>query len=471
LTSDFFSVKVFLLHKNWRCFLMKAIILAAGKGTRMRSDLHKVMHPVLGKPVVLYAVEAARAAGFEDITVVVGKDGEDIKAGLSGFAGLHFAVQDEPLGTGHAVQAGAGRVSADDDVLVLYGDMPLVTGEFIRELMDFKRSSGDCAAVIAAVYRSDLGDFGRVYDKDGDFIEIVEARDITAKHPHTDWANTGIGLFNGKALLFGLGKLTNANTQNEYYLTDVPKILRETGENVRVFHSRADMSVFTGINTQAHLAEAAAFMRARINARHMQNGVRMLDPASAFVDDTVKISRGVVIYPNVILEGTCEIAENAVIGANSHLTDTSVGTGAFVRQSVTISAKIGAGTEVGPFPYLRPGTVIGKKCRVGNFVEIKNATLDDGAKMAHLAYIGDATVGKNVNYSCGAITANYDGKNKHRTIIGDNAFIGSNANLVAPVEIGENALVAAGSTITDNVPARALGIARERQSLKLDWKK
>ncbi|MCL2224633.1 MAG: bifunctional UDP-N-acetylglucosamine diphosphorylase/glucosamine-1-phosphate N-acetyltransferase GlmU [Defluviitaleaceae bacterium] len=450
---------------------MKAIILAAGEGKRMQSDLQKVMHPILGKPMVRYVVDVAKEAGASAITVVVGKGGDEIEKGLEGCEGLSFAVQKVPLGTGDAVKAGAGSIAPNDDVLVLCGDMPLVTAEFLTEFAAFARSGGGAEAVVAAVYKPDVADFGRVYDDNGDFVEIVEARDITAAHSHTDWANTGIYMFKGESLLSGLARLKNTNSQQEYYLTDVPKLLREEGKRVRVFHSREDLSVFTGINTQVQLAEAVRFMRERINAAHMMAGVRMIDPSSVYIDSAVKISRGAVIYPAVILEGNCEISENAVIGANCQLTDTIVGAGANVKHSVCAGAKIGAGTDVGPFAYLRPGAVIGEKCRVGNFVEVKNATLGNGTKMAHLSYIGDADVGSGVNYSCGAITANYDGKNKFRTKIGDNAFIGSNANLIAPIEIGENGFVAAGSTLTDDLPPRALGIARQRQSIKADWAK
>jgi bifunctional UDP-N-acetylglucosamine pyrophosphorylase/glucosamine-1-phosphate N-acetyltransferase len=452
---------------------VKAIILAAGEGKRMQSDLTKVMHLILGKPMLQYVVEAAKEA--DDITVVVGKNGAEVERGLSGNglkselkSELKFAVQSVPLGTGDAVKAGADGILPDDNVLVLCGDMPLVTAEFIKDFAEFAQSN-NAEAAVAAVYKPEPGDFGRVYDDNGEFVEIVEARDITAAHSHTDWANTGIYIFKGQSLLSGLAQLKNANSQQEFYLTDVPKILRGEGKRVCVFHSRQPLSVFTGINTQVQLADAARFMRERINAAHMTAGVRMLDPQTAYIDAAVKISRGATIYPGVILEGLCEIGENAIIGASSHLKDTVVGAGAKVRQSVCDSAKIGAGTEVGPFAYLRPDAVIGEKCRVGNFVEVKNATLGDGTKMAHLAYIGDADVGCGVNYSCGAITANYDGTNKHRTKIGDNAFIGSNANLIAPIEIGDNAFVAAGSTLTDSVPTCALGIARERQCVKLNW--
>jgi len=447
---------------------MKAIILAAGQSKRMRSKLSKVLHPILGKTIVQYVVEAARGAGIDDITVVIGRDGENVRNELSrSYENVHFAVQEQPLGTGHAVQAGMGRVSDDDDVLILCGDMPLVTADFIREMIT---QADDCDAMVAAAYRPNGEDFGRVYDKGGDFIEIVESKDMTPESPHTDWVNTGIFVFKGAALRSGLGRMANNNSQQEYYLTDVPKILKEDGCRVRVFHTREDISVFTGINTQVQLAEAVVHMRKRVNDRHMSAGVRMIDPSTVFIDEGVKISSDVVLYPGVILEGTCEIESGAIIGPNTHMRNTIVGADAHVRQSVTDDAKIGAGSGVGPFAYLRNGAVIGAECRIGNFVEVKNSNLGDGAKAAHLAYIGDADVGSGVNYSCGAITVNYDGKHKHRTTIEDGAFIGCNVNLIAPVTIGANACVAAGSTITHDLPGDALGIARARQVEKLNWR-
>jgi len=451
---------------------MKAIILAAGQGKRMRSHLQKVLHPLLGKTIVQYAVEAALFAGIEDITVVVGSDGGEITAELSCvYPQLHFAIQEKPLGTGHAVQAGMGRINDCDDVLILCGDTPLITVEFIRELKNFY-SKNNSDAVIAAAYYPELGDLGRVYaDADGFFQEIVEYKDIKPGTPPTEWINTGIYVFKGGALKQGLAKMDNNNNQNEYYLTDVPKILREDGLNVRVFESRADMAVFTGINTQVQLAEAISHMRNRINTKHMLNGVRMIDPSTVYIDGTVEIEPGVVIYPGVILEGNCKISTDVIIGAHSHLKNATIGNGVHIQQSVLMDTVIGAGTSVGPFAYLRQGVQIGESCRIGNFVEIKNSNIGDGTKAAHLAYIGDADVGKNVNYGCGAITANYDGKNKHRTVIGDNAFIGSNSNLVAPVKIGEEVLVAAGSTITDDLQSGSLGIARAKQVEKLGWAK
>jgi len=451
---------------------MKAIILAAGQGTRMRSNLQKVLHPILGKPVVQYVVEAAFSAGIEDVTVVIGSDGDDISTELGRvYPQIHFAIQEKPLGTGHAVQAGIGRINDDDDVLILYGDMPLVTGEFICELKQMYTANNSDSVVVAA-HQPQFSDFGRVYaDANGFFQEIIEYKDMKPDSPVVEWINTGIYTFRGGALKHGLAKMGNNNSQREYYLTDVPKIIRDNGGDVRVLHSRADLTMFTGINTQAQLAEAVGHMRVRINDKHMSNGVRMIDPATVYIDDTVEIDAGVIIYPGVILEGICKIATGAVMGANTHLQNTVVGERAHIRQSVLVDAVVGASTEIGPFAYLRPGACVGEKCKIGCFVEVKNSNIANDSKVSHLAYVGDADVGQKVNIGCGVITVNYDGKNKHRTIIEDHAFVGSNANLVAPVKLGEGSFVAAGSTITKDLPSCALGIARARQEEKLNWVK
>lgn len=442
---------------------MKAIILAAGQGKRMRSGLQKFLHPILGKTIIQYIVEAAFSAGIEDVTVVVSPDGAVI-AELGGvYPQLNFAVQEKPLGTGHAIMAGMEHVGDNDDVLIMLGDMPLVTGEFVRDFKAFYASSG-CEAAITAGYYPELGDLGRVYaDANGRFQEIVEAKDVKANTPATEWINTGFFLFKGGALRHGLTKLGNNNSQNEYYATDIPKILLESGYDIRVFKSSADMAVFTGINTQVQLAEAVKHMQNRINTRHMLNGVRMIDPSTVYIDDTVEIEPGVVIYPGVILEGECKIGVQAIIGVHSHLQNTVVGNAAHIRQSVLINAIVGAGTDIGPFAYLRPAANIGEKCKVGSFVEVKNANVAAKSKIPHLSYVGDADIGTGVNIGCGAITANYDGKNKHRTVVGDGAFVGSNVNLVAPVTIGAGAVIAAGSTVTEDVSSCALCIARARQ--------
>ncbi|MCL2404384.1 MAG: NTP transferase domain-containing protein [Defluviitaleaceae bacterium] len=411
---------------------MKAIILAAGRGTRMRSNTQKVMHPILGKPLLQYVTQACQEAGIADITLVVPTDSDDIRSTLPG---LNYVTQPQQLGTGHATQGAALQVSYDDDVLILAGDMPLVTPDFVRELISFYKANGETCVV---------------------------AGDHMPSDTNTKWANASIYMFKGNLLIHGLTKLTN-NSQGEYCLTQVPNILHEAGHMIYAYKSKLDASTFTDINTQAQLAEATKHMRERINMRHMENGVRIHDPATTYIDDTVDIAQDVIIYPGCILEGACVIQEGAIIGPYTHMRDTVVGKATTIRQSVLNGAKIGQNTEVGPFAYLRPNAVIGNKCRIGNFVEVKNANLDDGVKMAHLSYIGDADVGRDVNYGCGAITANYDGKKKHRTTIADGAFIGCNANLVAPVEIGERALVTAGSTITEAVPAECMSFGRARQ--------
>jgi len=453
---------------------MKAIILAAGQGKRMFSTLPKILHSILGKTIIQYVVETAISANIkpEDITVVVSPNSDDVKNELSSkWDNLSFAVQEQALGTGHAVKSGMGSIKDTDDVLILCGDMPLVTGEFITQLADF-RDKNPAEAVVTAVYLSDMKDLGRVFaDEEGFFKEIVEFKDLTPTHPPTNWANTGIYLFKGSALLSGLDKINNNNNQNEYYLTDVPKILLGEGKTVRVLQSRIEPAMFTGINTQVQLAEAVGHMRDRINKKHMLNGVRMIDPSTVYIDDTVEIAQGAVIYPNVILEGNCKIGAGAIIGANSHIKDSKIEENAHIRHSILDNAVVGANTNVGPFAYLRPGAVIGAGCRIGNFVEVKNSNIGNKTNMAHLAYIGDADVGSGVNYSCGAITANYDGEKKHRTVIGDGAFIGCNSNLVAPITIGEGAFIAAGSTITKDIEEGALGIARPQQVQKANWKK
>jgi len=447
---------------------MKAIILAAGQGKRMKSRLHKLLHPILGREMIRYPLEACKAAGIEDITVVVSPNSEDVRTCLENY-GCTFAVQEEALGTGHAVMAGIGDIKDDDTVLILCGDMPLLTNEFLAEASEFFTRSG-ADGIVVAMQKSGNHDFGRVYDNDGIFVEIVEARDLTAAHGKTKWANTGVCVYKGYALKQGLGKLTNNNSQKEYYLTDVPKILTGDKKNIRVLHSGLDSSVFTGVNTQAQLAEAVKHIQKRTNDFHMENGVRMPDPATVYIDGGVTIAEDVVILPGVILEGSCTLETGVVIGPYSHLKDTVVKENASVRQSVADSAVIGANTSVGPFAYLRPGTIIGDGCRIGNFVEVKNSTIGNNVSMAHLAYIGDADVGSDVNFSCGAITCNYDGEKKHRTIIKDGAFIGSNVNLVAPVTVGESAFTAAGSTITKDVPPCALGIERNKQVNREGWR-
>jgi bifunctional UDP-N-acetylglucosamine pyrophosphorylase/glucosamine-1-phosphate N-acetyltransferase len=356
-----------------------------------------------------------------------------------------------------------------DDVLILYGDMPLITSKFINTLGDFY-SKAEAEGIVTALHMPGYSDFGRVFVSANDMLaRIVEFKDITPNDPDTDLINVGIYLFKGEALLYGLDRITDNNIQHEYYLTDVPGVLRANSRPVKIFRSR-DMTLFAGINNQMQLAEAATVMRGRINARHMENGVRMLDPTTAYIDDTVVIEAETVLYPGIFLEGDSYIGRKTVIGPNTRMRNTRIGEESAVEHSVLLDSVVGNQTEIGPFTHLRPGSVIGDYCKIGAFVEVKNASVGDYTWASHLAYIGDAEVGANVNYGCGVITVNYNGKVKSKTIIKDNAFVGSNTNLVAPVTVGEGAYVAAGSTITQDVPADALAIARERQVNKPGWR-
>jgi bifunctional UDP-N-acetylglucosamine pyrophosphorylase/glucosamine-1-phosphate N-acetyltransferase len=281
---------------------------------------------------------------------------------------------------------------------------------------------------------------------------------------------TGILIIKGEALLKGLAGINYDKAEREYSLSDVSDALQKMNYNLKSYHSDYPARIFTRITNHIQLAEAAAYLRAQINDIHMGNGVQMYDPLTAYIDETVKIAEDVIIYPNVILEGNCVIEAGAVIGPDTQLVNVIIGSESRIQNSVLIDARVGKRTEIGPFAYLRPGAVIGDDCRVGDFVEVKNSSVGNRTKIAHLGYVGDSDVGENVNWGCGAITANYDGKHKHRTVIGDNVFVGCNSNLIAPVNLGDGAFIAAGSTITDEVPPAAIAIARQRQTTKLNWK-
>jgi bifunctional UDP-N-acetylglucosamine pyrophosphorylase/glucosamine-1-phosphate N-acetyltransferase len=450
---------------------MKAIILAAGKSRRMRSHTHKALHRILGKPLLLYVTDACREAGIEDVTVVIGPDGGSLREALP--ASVRCVIQEEALGTGHAVMAArdADFIDPKDDVLVMYGDMPLITAAFLRKLAVYHRQHNTDAVVTSVSMDTPYG-YGRVFASEGSrFIKIVEQSDLSLEEEAINAVNTGVYTFKGEALFLGLDGINQNNKQQEYYLTDVPAVLRGAGRNVLVYRAQEDSSVFAGINTQTQLTEAALYMRRRVNLRHMENGVHILDPESVYIDCDVYIAPEAVIYPGVFLEGASRVEKEAVIGPNTRLINSTVGEKSTVQYSVLKEAVVGNFTDVGPFAYLRPGAVIGDHCRVGDFVEVKNSTLGNYSKASHLAYIGDADVGSRVNFGCGAITANYDGTHKNRVSIGDGAFVGSNSNLVAPVTLGEGSYVAAGSTITEAVPPSALAIARQRQTNKLNWRK
>ncbi len=446
----------------------QAVILAAGEGTRMKSDMPKVLHKALGKPLVNHVTDGATAAGVDDLIVVVGHGAEQVKAILPDHA--HAVLQAEQLGTGHAVQMAEALIDPEALVLILCGDAPLLTPETLRTFMDFHQRQGNAATVLSARLLNPYG-YGRILrDPQGHLLGIVEEKDATEEERTITEINAGTYCFTGKDLVEVLPRLSKENKQGEYYLTDTLALLREAGQGVGV-HCLDNPEEIMAVNSRAQLAQVEAIFRQRINLAHMEAGVTLVHPENTYIGPNVVIGRDTIIEPGVILEGHTVIGENCIIGQNSRLTDTTLARGVSVTHSTLCETTIDEDTNIGPYAYLRPGSIIGKRVRIGDFVEVKKSVIGDDSKAAHLTYIGDAEVGKNVNIGCGVVFVNYDGKKKSKTIVGDNAFVGSNCNLMAPVTVEPGAFVAAGSTITNDVPADALAIARERQRNIEGWVK
>ncbi|MFL1676084.1 bifunctional UDP-N-acetylglucosamine diphosphorylase/glucosamine-1-phosphate N-acetyltransferase GlmU [Paenibacillus dendritiformis] len=441
-----------------------AIVLAAGQGKRMKSKLYKVLHPVCGKPMVGHVLDAVEQVRCERTVVIVGHGAEAVQSYLGERA--EFALQAEQLGTGHAVKQAKALLDGEKGTtLVICGDTPLVTSETLAQLMELHEGAQASATILTAELDQPAG-YGRVVrGTDGSVMKIVEQKDCTPEEQRIREINTGTYCFDNEKLFAALEQITNQNAQQEYYLTDVIGILKSQGEIVQAYCT-ADEAESIGVNDRCALAEAERLMRERINKRHMVNGVTITDPAHTYIEADVRIGADTVIEPGTTLRGSTVIGEDCVIGPSSDVTDSVILNRVHIKQSVLQEAAVGSGSCIGPFAYLRPGAKLGEDVKVGDFVEIKNASLDDHAKVSHLSYIGDAKVGKNVNIGCGAITVNYDGHNKSVTEIGDDAFIGSNVNLIAPVKVGDGAYVVAGSTITHDIPAGDLAIARERQTNK-----
>lgn len=444
-----------------------AIVLAAGQGKRMKSKLYKVLHPVCGTPMVSHVLKAVKQASCERAVVIVGHGAEAVRAHLGDSA--EYALQAEQLGTGHAVlQAKDQLANVEGTAVIVCGDTPLVTGETLKALVELHEREGSAATVMTAEMESPAG-YGRVIrGESGEVLRIVEQKDCSPEEAAVREINTGTYCFDNRKLFAALSQVTNHNAQGEYYLTDVIGILQKQGERVSAYKT-ADQAEAIGVNDRVALAEAEKLMRQRIAKAHMTNGVTIIDPDNTYIEADVTIGADTVLYPGTMLRGRTAIGEDCVIGPSADLKDTTVGSGTTIRQSATDQADIGEACQIGPFAYLRPGTKLANQVKVGDFVELKNATIGEGSKIPHLSYVGDATVGSNVNIGCGAITANYDGYNKSRTEIGDDSFIGSNANLIAPVTIGKGAYIVAGSTITHDVGDNEMAIARERQVNKAGY--
>jgi bifunctional UDP-N-acetylglucosamine pyrophosphorylase/glucosamine-1-phosphate N-acetyltransferase len=449
--------------------------MAAGKSTRMKSATPKVLHPVAGRPIIDSIVHAAReGCGVEDTIAIVGHGADLVRSHLANRWGgsIRFAVQDPQHGTGHAIMQAAPLLEGfEGDVLTLAGDTPLVSAEVLRLLLDHHRASGAAATALTAVME-DPAAYGRILrdDDTGGVTGIVEARDASDDQLAIREINTSIYCFRAGPLFRALSHLRPENAQGEYYLTDVIALLAREGERVEAVVS-PDPAVVMGVNTRVELAEAGEILRARKLRQMMLDGVTIVDPRNTYVDLDVTVGPDTTLQPGTILQGATTIGSGCVIGPFSQITDSRLGDGVEFRQSVAVLVEIEDGAHVGPFSSLRPGTLMERNSHAGSFVEMKKTTLGEGAKVAHLSYLGDATVGAKANIGGGTITCNYDGKVKRPTTIGDGAFVGSNNTLVAPVTVGDGAYTAAGSVITEDVPADALALGRARQTTKKEWAK
>ncbi len=444
-----------------------AIVLAAGQGKRMKSKLYKVLHPVCGIPMVGHVSKLLDRLGIREKVFVVGYGADAVKQYLGD--GQQYVMQEQQLGTGHAAKQAEALIGGKEGTtVVICGDTPLFSQASLERMLSMHEQAQAAATVFTATMEDPAG-YGRVIrDSLGQVESIVEHKDCSPDQTQVKEVNAGTYCFDNRKLFAALSKVTNENAQGEYYLTDVIGIMREAGETVLAYCT-PDASETIGVNDRVALAEAERIMRSRTVRQLMLDGVTVIDPASTYVEPGVVVGSDTVLWPGTVLRGATVIGSDCEIGPAADITDSVLGDGVQIRHSVLTGARVSDACTVGPYAYLRPGAELGQGVKIGDFVEIKNAVLEEGVKVSHLAYIGDADVGKNVNIGCGVITVNYDGYNKYRTSIGDDAFVGSNSNLIAPVRIGRGAYVVAGSTITHDVPDDDLAIARERQTNKTGY--
>ncbi|SCX78697.1 bifunctional UDP-N-acetylglucosamine diphosphorylase/glucosamine-1-phosphate N-acetyltransferase GlmU [Alkaliphilus peptidifermentans] len=445
---------------------LKAIILAAGEGKRMKSRIPKVLHKVCGQTMLGHVIDAANSSNVQESIVVVGHGADAVKESLP--TQVRTVLQAEQLGTGHAVMMAYDHIEEDGTVLVLYGDGPLITEKTLNALMEYHTTGSYKATVLTTDLENPHG-YGRIVrDSHNGLDKIVEEKDATEDQKSIKEINSGIYCFSSKDLKEALPMLKNENKQKEYYLTDVLTIIKDAGKKVGLFKIEEHEDIMA-VNSREQLAQVEEIMRNRINLMHMIQGVTLINPQHTYIEKSVKIGIDTIVYPGVILEGATTIGEDCIIGANTKISNSSIGNSVEVQSSTVTDSQIDDYAAIGPYAYLRPNSKIGKHVKIGDFVEVKNSVIGDHSKASHLAYVGDAEVGKNVNIGCGVVFVNYNGKEKNKTIIEDNAFIGSNSNLVAPVTVKEEGYVACGSTITKEVPKGALAIARTKQENKTGW--
>lgn len=443
------------------------VVLAAGKGTRMKSKLYKVLHKVCGKTMVEHVVDAARGVNPAKIVTVVGTGAGEVEKVLDGKS--DFAFQEKQLGTGDAVMTAKEELGDKDGAtLVVTGDTPLFTTETFDELFKYHAEKGNAATVLTAEAPNPFG-YGRIIrDDQGNVLRIVEQKDGKPEELKVKEINTGVFCFDNKKLFEALKHVDNNNAQGEYYLTDVLEILRNSGERVGAY-KMPDFSESLGVNDRIALAQATKTMQRRINEEHMRNGVSFIDPDTAYIDAGVKIGNDTVIEGNVVIKGNTEIGSDCYITNGSRIVDSKIGNHVTITSSTLQEAEMDDNTDIGPNSHLRPKAVIRKGAHIGNFVEIKKAEIGENSKVGHLTYVGDATLGKDINVGCGTIFSNYDGVKKFHTNVGDHSFIGAGSTLIAPINVADHTFIAADSTITKDVDKYDMAIARGRQVNKPDY--
>ncbi len=445
------------------------VVLAAGKGTRMKSEVPKVLHRVAGLSLIDHVLRTASALNPASTTIVVGHAANLVRDHLAPRPHLEFVVQEPQLGTGHALlQTAPVLRGRQGTVLLLSGDVPLLSSRTLERLVATHRETRAFATVLTALIDRPYG-YGRILRTQGRITRIVEEKDASRAQREIKEINSGIYAFNVEPLFDSVEQIGSDNAQGEYYLPDLIGVYRRRRKVVSTF-TIDNASEIRGINSRSELAEVSTMVRQQKNEELMAAGVTLIDPATTYIDVDVEIGPDTVIYPCVFIEGSTRIGAACEIHAGSRIVNSTLGDRVVIRNHSVISeANIASGASVGPFAHLRPGADVGSEAHVGNYVELKNAKLGARSKANHLTYLGDATIGTNVNVGAGTITCNYDGRTKNHTVIEDGAFIGSDTTLIAPVRVGQNAYVGAGSTITDDVPAGALGIARGRQEVKEGW--
>jgi bifunctional UDP-N-acetylglucosamine pyrophosphorylase/glucosamine-1-phosphate N-acetyltransferase len=446
---------------------LKTLILAAGKGTRMKSDLPKVLHKVNGIPMIKKIIEILEKLNSQENILILGHEKEMI---LDALGNVQYVVQDKQLGTGHAIMMAEEKLKDyDGDIMVVCGDTPVLTSETLEKMYKKHTESGAVTTILTSIVEDPYG-YGRIVKENNTVKAIVEEKEAKEDEKKIKEINAGVYCFDSKKLFEALSKIEKHVEKDEYYLTDVIGINVNDGEKVETYILENNEEVL-GVNSKVQLAEADAILRNRKNTDLMNNGVILIDPKNTYIEDSVEIGIDTVIYPGALLQGKTVIGKNCEITGDTRILDSKIGNNVIIQSSVIKESILEQGVTIGPFAHIRPKSHLKEKVHIGNFVEVKKSVLETGVKAGHLTYLGDAEIGADTNIGAGTITCNYDGKNKHKTKIGRNVFIGSDTMLVAPLEIGDEALTGAGSVITKDVPSNALGVARSKQTIKKEWNK